>query len=103
MVAILSRSPEAAASEPEAIAATALRAYCARLGRPPDRSTVFTPADMRLFALECLRWSEQTGNARQRDLMIRMAKTWMNTASTFERRANGGDALAMADLPAKRD
>jgi hypothetical protein len=27
--------------------------------------------EMRLFALECLRWSEQTDNASHRDLMIR--------------------------------
>ena len=29
---------------------------------------------MRQFAAECLRWSEQTDNASQRDLMIRIAQ-----------------------------
>ena len=62
-----------------------------------------TPEEMRLFALDCLRWSEETGNPRQRDLMIRMAKTWMNTASMLERRANGSEELAMADLGAAAD
>jgi hypothetical protein len=47
-----------------------------------------TPDEMRLFALECLRWSEQTDNAGHRDLMIRVAKTWMTTASALEDRAD---------------
>ena len=33
-----------------------------------------TPDEMRLFALECLRWSEEAEDASQRDLMIRVAK-----------------------------
>jgi hypothetical protein len=62
-----------------------------------------TPEDMRRMALECLRWSELTREARQRDLMIRLAKTWMNTASTLERRAKSGEELAIASLSAKAD
>lgn len=53
-----------------------------------------TPQEMRLFALECLRWSDEAENAGQRDLMIRIAKTWMNTASAIERRVTDGDRLA---------
>ena len=34
-----------------------------------------TPEEMRLFALECLRWSAEANNASRRDLMIRIAKT----------------------------
>lgn len=62
-----------------------------------------TPEEMRLFALECLRWSDEANNASQRDLMIRIAKTWMNTASTIERRVVDGGRLACADLRTKLD
>ena len=40
-----------------------------------------TSHEMREFALECLRWSDETANASQRDIMVRLAKTWMNVAS----------------------
>jgi len=40
-----------------------------------------TPDEMRAFALDCLRWAELTNNASHRDLMLNVAKTWMNTAS----------------------
>ena len=44
-----------------------------------------TPHRMRQFAAECLRWSEETDNASQRDLMIRIAKQWMRRAAAIER------------------
>jgi hypothetical protein len=62
-----------------------------------------TPEEMRLFALDCLRWAERTDNASQRDLMIRVAKTWMNTASAIERRIADGAMLASPDLRNKLD
>jgi hypothetical protein len=65
-------------------------------------SVMVTPQEMRLFALECLRWSEEADDASQRDLMIRVARNWMDTASTIERRVSSGDALA-DDLRIKLD
>jgi len=65
-------------------------------------SVMVTPQEMRLFALECLRWSEEADDASQRDLMIRVARNWMDTASTIERRVSGGDELA-DDLRIKLD
>lgn len=62
-----------------------------------------TPDEMRLFALECLRWSEETDNASHRDLMVQIAKTWMSTASTIERRVSDDYELASADLRRKLD
>ena len=51
--------------------------------------------DMRTFALECLRWSEETDNASQRDIMVGLAKTWMNAANQIERHiAAGGETQA---------
>ena len=53
-----------------------------------------TPQEMRLFALECLRWADEAAsNAGQRDLMIRVAKTWMNTASALDRHIDNGGEL----------
>jgi len=60
-----------------------------------------TPQEMRLFALDCLRWADETANASQRDLMIRIAKTWTTTASTIERHVNNGGELALPDLRSK--
>jgi hypothetical protein len=47
------------------------------------------PKEMRLFALECLRWSEEADNRSHRDLMVQLAKTWMETASDLDRRVSG--------------
>jgi hypothetical protein len=57
-----------------------------------------TPEEMRLFALDCLRWSEETDNASHRDLMLRIAETWMTTASSIERHASSGGELSLPDL-----
>jgi hypothetical protein len=62
-----------------------------------------TPDAMRLFALECLRWSEEAGNASQRDLMVQVAKQWMSIASAIERRVMNGAELAASDLRHKLD
>jgi hypothetical protein len=62
-----------------------------------------TPEEMRVFALECLAWSEEAGDPSNRDLMVRIAKHWMLTASTVERRVSNGDELVCADLRNKLD
>ena len=62
-----------------------------------------TPDEMREFALDCLRWAERTDNASHRDLMLNVAKTWMNTASAIERRVADGAALVSPDLRSKLD
>jgi hypothetical protein len=60
-----------------------------------------TPVEMRLFALDCLRWSGETANASQRDLMQQIAHTWMNTAARIERHIGDGGELAVPDLRGK--
>ena len=57
-----------------------------------------TPVEMRLFALDCLHWSDETHNASQRDLMQQIAKAWMNTAASIERHVGNGGELALPDL-----
>ena len=56
-----------------------------------------TPNEMRLFALDCLHWAELTDSASHRDLMLNVAKTWMNTASAIER-GTGADANGATGL-----
>jgi hypothetical protein len=60
-----------------------------------------TTKEMRLFALDCLRWSDETHNASHRDLMLRIAKTWMTTASSIERHIGDGGEMAVPDLRSK--
>jgi hypothetical protein len=62
-----------------------------------------SPDEMRLFALDCLRWAELTDNASHRDFMLNVAKTWMNTASAIDRRVANGEELVSADLRNKLD
>ena len=66
-------------------------------------AAMVTPEEMRLFAADCLRWSDQTANPSQRDLMVQIAKTWMGTAAALERRLSMGDELALPDLRSKLD
>jgi hypothetical protein len=61
-----------------------------------------TPHEMREFALECLRWSDETDNASQRDIMLQLAKTWMTAANKIDVHvANGGETFP--DLRTKLD
>ena len=61
-----------------------------------------TPQEMRLFAAECLRWSDETDNASDRELMIRIAKTWMHTAAALDRHVEAGEEI-LPDLRGKLD
>jgi hypothetical protein len=52
-----------------------------------------TAQEMRLFALDCLRWSDETDNASHRSLMIQVAHTWMKTAAGLERQTDGDELM----------
>ena len=58
--------------------------------------------EMREFAQQCLRWSEATSDAGQRDLIARVADSWINTASLLDRRVGEGMIL-IGDLRRKLD
>jgi hypothetical protein len=58
--------------------------------------------EMRDFAVQCMRWSEEARDAGQRELIVSVAKSWMNTASTLDRRIGEGWALP-GDLRSKLD
>lgn len=65
-------------------------------------AVVISTADMHEFATQCLRWSAETTNPSQRDLIARVAKDWMNTASTLDRCLDDGFIL-VGDLRRKLD
>ena len=60
-----------------------------------------TTLEMRDFAADCLRWSGETKNASQRELMKQIAKSWTNTAATIERHIRNGGKKALPDLRTK--
>jgi hypothetical protein len=62
---------------------------------------VVTTQEMRLFALDCLRWSDETRNASHRNLVQQIANTWMTTASTIERHVSNYAELKLPGLPDK--
>jgi hypothetical protein len=59
-------------------------------------------ADMREFATQCLRWSEETRDRGQRDLIVRIGQSWINTASILDQRIDEGFRL-VGDLRRKLD
>jgi hypothetical protein len=71
------------------------------LGQKLNNVCVVTSQEMRLFALDCLRWADEAANASQRGLMLRVAKSWMNTASSIDRHVSNGGELALPDLRSK--
>ena len=62
---------------------------------------MITTQDMRVFSLECLKWAEARDNASDREIIMRVARMWMKTASARYSRRGGGDAVP--DLRAKLD
>ena len=58
--------------------------------------------ELRDFAQQCLRWSEETGDPGQRDLIARVADSWINIATVLDRRLDEGFILA-GDLRQKLD
>ena len=61
-----------------------------------------TAVELREFAVQCMRWSEETSDPGQRDLIVRVAKGWMNTASKLDRCDDGG-RTPLLDLRRKLD
>jgi hypothetical protein len=62
-----------------------------------------TTETMRMFALDCSHWAKQASNASDREIMLRVARMWMNIASDIERRVADGWELASPDLRTKLD
>jgi hypothetical protein len=59
-----------------------------------EQGVVATPDEMRLFALECLRWAEQADDQSQFDLMLQCARSWMSIASAVEHSVRAGGISA---------
>ncbi|HKF08506.1 MAG TPA: hypothetical protein VKB89_07270 [Xanthobacteraceae bacterium] len=45
------------------------------------------PEEFRDFALECLRWAGETKSERHRQVLLEMARTWIQAAVEAERGA----------------
>lgn len=61
-----------------------------------------TPQEIRLFASDCVGWSDAARDASQRDLIVRIARSWINIASALERRLDNGQRVD-PDLRSKLD
>jgi hypothetical protein len=61
-----------------------------------------TTVEMREFAHQCLLWSEETSDPGQRDLIARVADSWINAATLLDRRLDDGMIL-VGDLRRKLD
>jgi hypothetical protein len=44
-----------------------------------------SPKEYREFAQDCLRWAAETKSERHRQILLEMAKTWMQAALEVER------------------
>jgi hypothetical protein len=55
-----------------------------------------SPKEFREFAQECLRWADETKSERHRQVLLDMAKTWMQAALQLER------SLALIDDDLRR-
>jgi hypothetical protein len=55
-----------------------------------------SPKESREFAQECLRWADETKSERHRQVLLDMAKTWMQAALQLER------SLALIDDDLRR-
>jgi hypothetical protein len=52
---------------------------------PGERAMAASPKEFREFAQECLRWADETKSERHRQVLLDMAKTWMQAALQLER------------------
>lgn len=44
-----------------------------------------SPKDFRAFALQCLRWAEETRDERHRQVLRDLAQQWMRAAAELEK------------------
>jgi hypothetical protein len=59
---------------------------------------MMTPQRMRLCALDCLLAADLTSDADHQDLLVRIARTWLRTASAIERQRSKRKEWAGPDL-----
>jgi hypothetical protein len=52
---------------------------------PGERAVAASPKEFREFAQECLRGADETKSERHRQVLLDMAKTWMQAALQLER------------------
>jgi len=50
-----------------------------------ERAMATSPEEFREFAQECLRWADETKSERHRQVLLEMARTWIEAALELER------------------
>jgi len=53
---------------------------------PPELALMTTPTEYRDFALECLKWAEETSSASQRNAFVDLAHVCMEAAFRLDQR-----------------
>jgi hypothetical protein len=61
-----------------------------------------TTQDMRIFALECMKWADETKNPSDREIMLRVAGMWAKTAAAIDQEVFEGKE-SVPDLRVKLD
>jgi len=65
-------------------------------------TTMITPHEFRQFSVECLRWADEAPNPSDRQIILSVAKQWLQTAFLLEREELRGTEL-VDDLRRKLD
>ena len=60
-----------------------------------------SPKEFREFAEECLRWSDETKSERHRQVLLDMAKTWMQAALQIDNNTRHPRVPKLVSMPAK--
>jgi hypothetical protein len=60
-----------------------------------------TTQEMRSFAHDCQRWSDETPNPSHRSLMQQVARTWIAVAAKINRHMDEMGDLTLPDLRSK--
>jgi hypothetical protein len=60
-----------------------------------------TTKSMRQFSLDCLHWADQAPNPSDRQMIVSVARTWLQTAAAIDRSVAAGHGEALPDLKRK--
>ena len=62
-----------------------------------------TTHNLREFSLDCLHWAEQARNPSDRQMIVSVARFWLNIAETVDRSVEDGRGERLRDLKQKLD
>jgi hypothetical protein len=62
-----------------------------------------TTKSMRQFSLDCLHWADRMLNPSDRQMIVSVARTWLETAAAIDRCVAQGHGEVLPDLKRKLD